>query len=61
MSRRRVYLFGIGSPAWQTATGHIVSPLGVPIPVRRSVRKLVALGASSPRRRKGKSSRRRGR
>lgn len=30
--KRRVYLFGIGSPAWQKATGHIVNALGVPIP-----------------------------
>lgn len=32
MAKRRVYLFGIGSPAWQRATGHIVNALGVPIP-----------------------------
>ena len=32
---KRVYLFGIGSPEWQAATGHIVNERGVPIPVRK--------------------------
>lgn len=32
--KKRVYLFGIGSPEWQARTGHIVNARGVPIPVR---------------------------
>lgn len=35
MAKRRVYLFGIGSPAWQKATGHIVNAFGVPIAIRK--------------------------
>lgn len=32
--KKRVYLFGIGSPEWQARTGHTVNERGVPIPVR---------------------------
>jgi hypothetical protein len=34
VSKRRVYLFGIGSPEWQQRTGHVVNERGVPIATR---------------------------
>lgn len=31
----RVYLFGIGSPAWCLSTGHTINDRGVPVPTRK--------------------------